>query len=196
MKPYFKERLENAICFLASEHYRRTKEYLYQTTLYKYLAFFEIRYLRKTGEAPLGLKYLAMERGPVPIELYRNRTEIRSDKFKFIPEGEGRYKIKAVDKADLDFFSEDEIEELRNVIEIFAQRWVRTREMSDASHQDILSWKKAYQKKPNSSMDLQDEFPELEKKTSEELSAAEERFLMNQAIRSLYEGSWNLRSET
>lgn len=190
MQPYFKERLENVICFLASEHQKRTKEPLYQTSLYKYLAFFEVRLLRKTGQLPLGLRYLAMERGPVPEELYSNRETIQSDKFRFIPEEGGRYRVQAIGKQDLDYLSDLEVEELKNLIEIFGQRWIRTKIMSDASHQDIVSWKKAYSKRPNTTIDFKDEFPDIEKKSIEELSAAEERFLMEQVIQELNEAAW------
>lgn len=190
MHPYFKERLENIICFLASEHQERTKEPLYQTSLYKYLAFFEVRILKKTGQLPLGLKYLAMERGPVPADLYNNRETIRSDKFRFISEEGGKYKVQAIGKPDLDYLSDLEVEELKNLIEIFAQRWIRTKVMSDASHQDMVSWKKAYNKRPNTVIDFKDEFPDIEKKSLNELSAAEERFLMERAIQELNEAAW------
>ena len=74
MLPYRKERIENAMFFFAQKHHQKTKNYLSQTFLYKYLAFFEFRYLKATGDMPLELTYKAMERGPVPMEIYNNNT--------------------------------------------------------------------------------------------------------------------------
>jgi uncharacterized phage-associated protein len=76
MLAYRKERIDNAILFFAKEHYKKTKNDLSQTALYKYLAFFEFRYLKKYGEMPLELEYKAWEYGPVPIEIYVNRETI------------------------------------------------------------------------------------------------------------------------
>ncbi|GMO44423.1 MAG: hypothetical protein Pg6C_06280 [Treponemataceae bacterium] len=73
MLSYRKELIENAVLFFAQKHYQKTKKYLSQTVLYKYLAFFEFRYLKKAGDMPLELTYKAMQRGPVPMEIYENR---------------------------------------------------------------------------------------------------------------------------
>ena len=50
MIPYQKEKIENAICFFASEHQKKTKHPLYQTFLYKYLAFLDFESLREKLE--------------------------------------------------------------------------------------------------------------------------------------------------
>jgi hypothetical protein len=44
MLSYRKERIDNAVLFFAQKHHQKTKKYLSQTVLYKYLAFFEFRY--------------------------------------------------------------------------------------------------------------------------------------------------------
>ena len=75
MPAYQKERLENALLFFSQEHHKKTKKYPLQTVLYKYLAFFEFRYLEKTGIMPLELHYRAMKNGPVPIEIYDKRNQ-------------------------------------------------------------------------------------------------------------------------
>ncbi|GAG44260.1 unnamed protein product, partial [marine sediment metagenome] len=41
MIPYKKEKSDNAICFFAFNHKRKTGKYLPQTFLYKYLAFLD-----------------------------------------------------------------------------------------------------------------------------------------------------------
>ena len=83
MIPYQKEKFENAICFFASEHYKATRKALTQTYLYKYLALLDFRSIETTGKPVLGLEYMAMEKGPVPIKLYRERETIKSDCFEF-----------------------------------------------------------------------------------------------------------------
>lgn len=66
MIAYQKEKIESAVCFFASKHKEYTGRNLYQTFLYKYLGLFESEYIKKYGHPPLGLKYLAMDKGPVP----------------------------------------------------------------------------------------------------------------------------------
>ena len=48
MIAYQKEKIENAVCFFASKHKEYTGKNLYQTSLFKYLALFEIEYLKET----------------------------------------------------------------------------------------------------------------------------------------------------
>ena len=163
MLSYRKERIDNALLFFAEKHYKKTKNYLSQTFLYKYLAFFEFRYLKAAGDMPLELTYKAMERGPVPMEIYSNRDN--SDFFSkviFEPfqtkSGKDGYLIKPNGKFDPDYFAEAELEMMNNLIEIFAQRWVGATEMSEASHQDIKAWKKTYSRQPNADIDPIEEF--------------------------------------
>ncbi|MDR2510492.1 MAG: SocA family protein [Spirochaetaceae bacterium] len=146
MMSYKKERIDNTLLFFAKNHYQKTKKYLSQTFLYKYIAFFEFRYLKKAGDMPLELTYRAMPRGPVPIEIYDNRNNpVFFSKVIFEPfqtkSGTG-YLIKPNGKFTPDYFAEAEIEEMNNLIEIFTQQWVGAAEMSDASHQAIKAWKK------------------------------------------------------
>jgi hypothetical protein len=69
MVAYRKERINHALLFFAQEHYKKTHKYLSQTVLYKYLAFFEFRYLKYVGDMPLELTYKAMQHGPVPVSM-------------------------------------------------------------------------------------------------------------------------------
>jgi hypothetical protein len=163
MLSYRKERIENALLFFSQEHYKKTKQYLTQTYLYKYLAFFEFRYLKTAGDMPLELTYRAMQRGPVPMEIYENRDKpgyFSKVIFEPIPikSGGTGYIVKPEGLFEKDYFSEAELEEMNNLIEIFAQRWVGTSEMSEASHQAIKSWKKTYSRKPNAEIDPIEEF--------------------------------------
>ena len=191
MQVYHKERLENALLFFTSEHYKKTKKYPFQTVLYKYLAFFEFRYLEKTGIMPLDLTYRAMKNGPVPIEVYDKRNQsgafstIVFEPFESQKGGEA-YIVKPKGKFNPDYFAEAELEEMRNLIDIFAQQWVGAKVMSGASHDAILAWKKTYNKQPNAVIDPIDDFKrDILSLPSELLSSAEERFLIHRKMAEL-----------
>ena len=184
MKAYQKERLENVICYFAREHFKKTKWYPSQTILYKYLAFFEFRVLESIGEAPLDLEYLAMKRGPVPIEIYRDRDKLKSELFCFENVGANKYVVKALKKANLDYFSEYEREMMSDLIDIFAQRYTSAQIMSDSSHEQIRAWRKAfYGRGENSPIDKADTFEDLDFKLDEELTPQEEHFLISQVLK-------------
>ena len=192
MQVYFKERLENTMLFFTTEHYKKTKKYPSQTVLYKYLAFFEFRYMEKTGIMPLELTYRAMENGPVPIEVYDKRNQqgafstVIFEPFESQKSGSGAYIIKPNDKFNPDYFADAELEEMKNLIEIYAKKWIGAKEMSDASHEAILAWKKTYKNKPNAVIDPINDFKrDILTTPPELLSSAEERFLIHRKIAEL-----------
>jgi hypothetical protein len=181
---YRKERIENAMLFFAENHYKKTNRYIYQTFLYKYLAFFEFRHLRRYGTMPLELRYSAMERGPVPLDIYANRD--KPDFFStvaFERTNDAARIVKPRGKFNPDYFSKNELEELDNLIEMFAQKWVKASTMSDASHRDIKAWRKTYKNAPNAVIDPIDEFDrDIENVKEEDLTSAEEIFLMRRKL--------------
>jgi uncharacterized phage-associated protein len=177
--------------FFAQEHYKETRKYLSQTALYKYLAFFEFRYLDKTGNMPLDLTYRAMERGPVPIEVYDKRdTSGAFFTVTFEPfqaqGGNAGYLVKPNGKFNPDYFAEAELDEMKALIEMFAQGWVGADVMSDATHASIKAWKKTYTKSPNAIIDPIEEFNrDITTVPEDSLSTAEERFLIHRKIAEL-----------
>lgn len=182
MTVYRKERIENAVCFFAGEHYKKTNRYPSQTAIYKYLAFFEFRYLKKYGDMPLNLEYRAMEHGPVPIEIYDKREEKQSNLFTFDKIG-NFYIVKAMGKFNPDYFAEAELEEMRNLIEIFAYSGVDASVMSAASHQEIRAWVKAKNRQLNSVIDPVEEFTrDITKIPAADLTSSEERYLNHIAM--------------
>jgi hypothetical protein len=185
MKPYQNERIENAIAFFASQHCKRTGKDPYSMHIYKYLAFFEFRQLEKTGDMPLGLHYIAMERGPVPDEIYTNIKTIRSSLYKIISEGENHYRFSSLKAPDLDYFSDEEIDEMNNLIDFFAQKWVTTNVMSDATHQAILAWRKTWKERPNSLIDPLTAFENILSKPVDLLTPSEEHFLISRSLQSV-----------
>lgn len=158
MIPYQKEKIENAICFFAKEHQKKARKPLYQTFLYKYLAFLDFTSLKQTGEPALGLRYRAMERGPVPIDIYDKRESYSSPLVKFVKDERGSIMIFPRKEPDLDYFSPYEIELMSTLIEIYAKSYISTRLVSDASHEEIAAWKTTWKTNPNGIIDYLSEF--------------------------------------
>jgi len=182
MIPYNNEKLKNAIAFFAKEHRKKTKRPLYQTYLYKYLAFFDFMSLRETGRPALELIYKAMKRGPVPIDIYENKKDTTKYRFQKV---EQRYFVVNKDNPDLDFFSPYEIELMKRLIEIYATQWITTNIMSDASHEDILAWQRTWLKEKNGIIDYALEFVgDLFSKKEDELTYPEEVYLTYRAMAS------------
>lgn len=183
MSAYSNEKIENAICFFAREHYQHTRRYPTQTHIYKYLAFFDFQLLEETGQAPLDLKYLAMKYGPVPIEVYSKRRKIESELFVFDETQTGKIYVKTRRAPDLSYFAVREIKKMRDLIFIFASAWTSANIMSESSHQKIGAWVKTWSRRPNSLINKADTFEELQSKSDEELSPQEEHFLIAEALK-------------
>ncbi|MDR1232608.1 MAG: SocA family protein [Spirochaetaceae bacterium] len=179
--------------FFSQEHYKKTKKYLFQTALYKYLAFFEFRYLKNNGDMPLGLRYIAMQHGPVPQEIYENRANPSFFSLvTFVPgtskDGKTSYIVKPHGRFNEDYFSIAEIEEMNHLIEIFSQKWIGTGVMSDASHQEIKAWRKTFSQKPNQFIDPIEEFDrDITGVSQEELRTEELKYLMRRKMEELAE---------
>jgi len=180
MIPYKYEKIQNAVCFFANAHFKKTKKPLYQTYLYKYLAFLDFYSLRETGRPVLEMVYQAMERGPVPMEIYGNKIDTKT--FKFVKDKIGEFIVSPA-KPCMEYFSQYEIELMDRLVEIFATQWITTKIMSDASHEDILAWKRTWHKNPNAIIDYALEFNEdLFMKDESELTYPESIFLMYKAM--------------
>jgi hypothetical protein len=182
MIPYRKEKIQNAIVFFAREHRKKTRKPLYQTYLYKYLAFLDFISLREIGRPSLGLVYRAMFRGPVPIEIYEKKED--TPLYRFVKDERGET-IVAQNKPNMDFFSSYEMDLMNRLIEIYATTWMTTDVMSDASHEDITAWKRTYYQKPNTIIDYTLEFDgDLLLKKENELTYPEEVYLTLKAMAS------------
>jgi uncharacterized phage-associated protein len=182
MIPYRKEKIQNAIVFFAREHRKKTRKPLYQTYLYKYLAFLDFISLREIGRPALELIYKAMQRGPVPIEIYKERAD--TSLYKFVENELGKI-IVTNNKPDMDYFSSYEIKLMYRLIEIYATSWMTADDMSDASHEDIAAWRRTYYQNPNTTIDYILEFADdLLSKRENELTYPEEVYLTYRAIAS------------
>jgi hypothetical protein len=183
MIPYQTEKIENAICFFASEHKKKTRKPLYQTFLYKYLAFLDFEGLKETGRPVLGLKYRAMDKGPVPIEIYNKRSDYQTPLFIFQKDPEGKITILPKKKPDLQYFSKYEKGLMEKLIEIYADQFIPTKLISNASHEEILAWERTWAEKPNSMIDDRMTFAgDVLAKEDSELSYPEENYLIYRAL--------------
>ena len=182
MIPYRAEKIANAVCYFAREHHKKTRRHSSQTQLYKYLAFFEYRYLEETGIMPLGLSYQAQDHGPVPKELYYKRREIESECFEFVELANNKFIVKAKCTPTLDYFSDREIELMKELIEIFANRKFDSSFFSEVSHEIIRAWRVAYKRGRNSDIDNSDTFEDIFLKSEDDLSPQEEHFLIAKAL--------------
>ncbi len=184
MIPYQKEKVDNAVCFFAKEQYSHTRHRLYQTFLYKYLALFDFKYLKKYGVPSLGLTYRAMPKGPVPLELYDKRNDpLLSDMFIFQKEKNENIIVVPRKAPNLDYFNKREINLMNSLIEIYAQSYVTSRLMSDVSHEEITAWKKTWAKNQNGIIDISLEFDgNIYEKSESVLKYPEEVFLVRKGL--------------
>ncbi|MGV8081093.1 MAG: Panacea domain-containing protein [Syntrophales bacterium] len=184
MIPYQKEKIENAICYFAVEHRRMTRHPLYQTFLYKYLALLDFGYFRKYGTPVLGLTYIAMPMGPVPKELYEKRDDPNlSTCFSFQKDENNNIKVRPRAVPDLSFFSRRELAEMDRLVEIYGKGYISSGLVSDASHEEILAWRRTWAESPGRIIDFALEFPDdVTEKPEDRLSFPEEVYLTQRGI--------------
>lgn len=180
--PYREQKIENAIAFFVHEYNRITKKCIRQTFLYKFLAFLDFESVKETGEPALGLTYDAMDRGPVPEELYKEREFLQSDMYTSSMDGAQLIFKASVKKPDLDYFSKWEIDEMNRLIEIYAASYVKTGDISDASHESIMAWKRTYRTNKNGKIPYSAEFPG-DIYARKKPTPAEEHFLITHALK-------------
>jgi uncharacterized phage-associated protein len=183
MIPCRNEKVQNAVAYFAEQHRKKSKRYLYQTFLYKYLAFLDFYSLKETGRPALDLVYKAMKKGPVPIEIYEHKTE--TPKYKFVKDEWGEFVV-AKGKPDLDYFSPYEINLMDRLLEIFARKWVTSTQASDSSHERIKAWQRTWAQCPNGIIDPALEFEgDLFRKKEDQLSYSEEVYLTYRALKNI-----------
>lgn len=187
MIAYKTEKLNNAICYFASEVYKRRKEYLPQTLLYKLLSYLDFTSIEKLGVPALELKYRALKNGPVPEEIYQNKDGYETDCFKFEKRSNRRFIIISKREADLDYFSDFEIEIMDNLLNKYIAKDTNMKAVIDNicndSHNEIKAWWKAFSRKQNSIMNYSDTFEGIDQKDLENLSINEERFLVYRGLK-------------
>ena len=188
MIAYKKEKLENTICYLASEHFDRTGKYLSQTILYKFLAFLDFETLKETGKPSLELEYRALKRGPVPHKIYNNLKKYENpDYYKFYRSGFAIIIVPQCD-ANLDYFSEDEINIMTKLLDKYSKPDIGQRDICGIVNKDsheIEAWKVAWEKEHNSIIEYDDLFRDLEKKSPEDLTIQEENYFTYKGLKEI-----------
>lgn len=150
--------------------------------LYKLLAFLDFESMKEIGTPSLGLTYKALEMGPVPDELYNSEEFDKSELYSIRIDGPKVMYHSTSKSPDLDYFSRFEIDEMNRLIEIYADRYVKASDISEASHQDILAWRRTFRDNKYGIIPFEKEFPgDVFSKTT--LSPAEENFLRLKAVR-------------
>ena len=177
MIPFREQKIKNAIAYFASEVYARRCYYPRQTWIYKFLALLDYRMLRKTGIPCLGLEYYAMQYGPVPVRLYDQRFDLKTDKFQFIRTDDGGSRVEPCGTPDLDFFSDDELDVMDAILSVYAGTDLET--LINDAHKEIRAWNKAWEiaqkvGRGRMPMEYADEFIDL---AGEDLTPEEEHFL-------------------
>jgi hypothetical protein len=72
---------------------------------------------------------------------------------------------------------------MNRLIEIYGQEYITSRLMSDASHQDILAWRRTWSQKPNTIIDFALEFlDDIYHKPEPALTFPEEVFLVQKGL--------------
>jgi hypothetical protein len=185
MQPFQKERLDNIICFFATEFKKKARRYPSQTQLYKFLAYFDFRGQEEFGIPPLGLTYRAMKNGPVPIELYSERNDLATDLYAFeVKTDKSKIEVIAKTKPNLEYFSKNELNLINDLAFMFCDSSVDSKKMSDASHESIKAWRKTWAKNQNAIIDYDLTFNDnIVDKPIEKLSAQEETYLVYKALK-------------
>jgi hypothetical protein len=116
------EKIKNAIAFFALEYERLTHKPLAVTALHKYLAFLDYASLKKVGHPAFGLFHRTT--GRILTDPWERRETRRDDCFVLIPQ-KGGYVVKATGKPDLSCFSSFELDEMKRLVKINADRLAR-----------------------------------------------------------------------
>lgn len=188
MIPYQKQKRDNAIAYFASEFNDRKGRYPTKTWMFKLLALLDFRVLRKTGTPCLGLKYVAMGMGPVPIILHREidrkakkKLPFEDSNFCFRPDpSSNKVLVENTGEPDLDFFSDIELEVMEEVLEESTRNDMDLDGLIDRAHEEIRAWKIAWSQAGNNKMypmTYDDEFENLTEKPADALTPEEDRFL-------------------
>ena len=172
------EKLKNAICYFAQRHPNKKGTPLYQTYLYKFLAFMDFESIMEMGKPIFGLSYDALEEGPVPMDIYNRRDRLKNETFEFVKIGEGKYIVRPKKQANLSYFSEYEIRKMDELLDKYSKKGIKTRDVNNASH-SIRAWKVTER---NKAILYDDMFENIQYKNKEELTPEEETFLIYKSI--------------
>jgi hypothetical protein len=125
------EKIRNAIVFFALEHERLARKPLGVNFLHKYLAFLDFSSIAKIGRPAIGVLYRTMRRGSLPTDSWERADIPKDDRFVIVSEKGGGHAVKTVAKPDLKCFSSFELEEMKRIVKINADRVVKAFDLRD-----------------------------------------------------------------
>ena len=140
-----REKLLNALIYFSEN-----VMYAGKTKLYKLLNFLDFLHFEKTGRSVTGLKYFALEMGPVPLELQSEWSHPKSDfrsalrhQIKVLPGNKKRFSLKPLKKFDESVFSPFEFE----LIQRLAKKHFKdnAEDMSEFSHFETGPWHEVWE---------------------------------------------------
>ena len=157
MNNTYREKLLNAILFFVVNVKKPSK-----LKIFKLLYFLDFRHYKETGRSVTNLTYYALEKGPVPLDLYSqvadNNVPVDFEKALAILPFESEFTgkkggiFKAKRKVDLSVFSPRETRILAELAEIF--REIDAKMISDISHFKKHPWDRTFTEKgPNAKID-------------------------------------------
>lgn len=179
-KAYHKQIVDNAVAYIAKKYQDACGEPINQMKMYKILALFDFRCVKDFGSPCTELTYLALQKGPVPNELY-NGDESIYEHFtskKFDVNGNTYKYYVCTAEPDTDYFSRRELNLLDSIIKYFIDNKLSSDDAAELTHKEIAAWRKAWEKKPNSIIKYSDEFDGIYDKKEDELTRQEDRFLV------------------
>ena len=180
MKAYRKEIIDNVVSYIASSYYSAKGRYITQTLLFKILALLDFRALKQNGRPCIEFTYTARNLGPVPEELYNGDLSLYKS-FKTVERNKGAdYKTTyyvSVREPDLDYIAPSEKKILDDILSSVIQKNITGKQAAEITHEEILAWKIAYERKPNSKMNYADEFIGLDSKSEAEMTIPELNFI-------------------
>ena len=183
---YSKERLDNAVAHFAKFHKEITGNKAYKTYIFKYIALFDFMILDVTGKPAFDIDYDALEMGPVPSELYDHIDEYKSSFFSIIEDDNGNHYMIPTQEMNMDYFSEFEQEKLGQIVSNYIFKGMKTKDVYDRTHDEILSWRTAWSGRGTAlrvPMDYSDEFKNILDKEEADLSPEEESFLVFRGLK-------------
>jgi uncharacterized phage-associated protein len=159
-----------------------------KTKLFKLLYFLDFIHFKKYGASVTGYDYIAMPRGPVPIELYEQITNNRMPEeftkaFSVIEEKDDDdeskgFKIILKAKPDMEWFSPNEHQILEEVAFIFKDSTAT--EISEITHLKNTPWDRTKNEKgTNKTIDY---FLALDDETTLAREEIEERFQLQKDL--------------
>lgn len=190
---YEKERLENALAYIAIIHKKLTNKPAYQTYIYKYLALIDFTEVKETGRTMFDLDYIALTNGPVPRVLYDNREEnLRNQPFRdtvvLKKTSEQQIIYEPVAEPNLEFFSDHELDLIESTLEKYASRDITCDKICKITHRQIPAWRKAWNRRNTSQrvpINPLDSFPDVLEKDINARTPIEEAAVQHFMIKAI-----------